>query len=61
MNVAVTPDAELLPYRLFKPVADKAVIGLAAIDDMAGRFVASSMHRFPLRRSCKRALRLRSL
>ena len=33
----------LLPYRLFRPIADKAVIGLAAIDDLAGRFVASSM------------------
>ena len=33
----------LLPHRLFKPLADKATIGLAAIDDLAGRFLASSM------------------
>jgi hypothetical protein len=32
----------LLPYRLFKPVAEKAQIGLAAIDDLAGRFLSST-------------------
>lgn len=31
----------LLPYKLFKPLVDKADIGLAAIDDLAERFVAS--------------------
>jgi hypothetical protein len=33
----------LLPYRLFKPLADQAAIGLAAIDALAGRFLASGM------------------
>lgn len=32
----------LLPYRLFKPEAEKALIGLAAVDDFAGRFCASN-------------------
>jgi hypothetical protein len=33
----------LLPYKLFKPLADKADIGFAAVDDLASSFVASSM------------------
>jgi hypothetical protein len=33
----------LLPIHLFKPLAEKALIGLAAVDDLAGRFAASSM------------------
>ena len=33
----------LLPYKLFKPLVDKADIGLAAVDDLAARFVASTM------------------
>ena len=33
----------LLPIRLFKPLAEKALIGLASVDDLAGRFEASSM------------------
>jgi len=32
----------LLPYRLFKPEVDKAVIGFDAIDEMARRFEASN-------------------
>ena len=32
----------LLPYRLFKPEAEKGLIGLAAVDDLAGRFGASN-------------------
>lgn len=31
----------LLPYRIFKPVAEKELLGLAAVDALAGRFVAS--------------------
>lgn len=31
----------LLPFDLFKPVAEKAVLGFAAIEDLAGRFLAS--------------------
>jgi hypothetical protein len=31
----------LLPYRLFKPVAEKELISLATVDALAGRFVAS--------------------
>jgi IrrE N-terminal-like domain len=33
----------LLPYKLFKPLVDKADISLAAIDDLAERACASSM------------------
>jgi hypothetical protein len=33
----------LLPYKLFKPLVDKTNIGLTAVDDLAGRFVASNM------------------
>lgn len=33
----------LLPYRLFKPLVDKADICLAAVDELAERFVASNM------------------
>jgi hypothetical protein len=33
----------LLPYKLFKPLVDKVDICLAAVDDLAGRFVASNM------------------
>ena len=33
----------LLPYRLFKPAADRAIICFAALDDLAGEFVASVM------------------
>jgi hypothetical protein len=33
----------LLPYKLFKPLVDKADISLAAVDDLAERFVASVM------------------
>jgi Zn-dependent peptidase ImmA (M78 family) len=33
----------LLPYKLFKPLVDKADISLATVDEMASRFVASSM------------------
>lgn len=32
----------LLPYGLFKPEAEKSLISLAAIDDLAGRFQAST-------------------
>jgi IrrE N-terminal-like domain len=32
----------LLPYHLFKPLADRAQIGFAAIDKLAGDFVASA-------------------
>jgi hypothetical protein len=32
----------LLPYKLFKPLVDKADISLAAVDDLARRFVAST-------------------
>jgi hypothetical protein len=32
----------LLPYGSFKPLAEKAEIGFAAIDDLAGRFAASA-------------------
>ena len=31
----------LLPYKLFKPLVEKADMSLAAVDDLAGRFVAS--------------------
>lgn len=33
----------LLPYGLFKPLAQKAAISLAAVDDLANRFGASTM------------------
>jgi IrrE N-terminal-like domain len=33
----------LLPYRLFKPLVDKAGISLALIDDLGRRFLASGM------------------
>lgn len=33
----------LLPYKLFKPLVDKADIGLAAVDNLAKDFVASVM------------------
>lgn len=33
----------LLPIHLFKPLVDKADIGLSAIDDLAGQFEASTM------------------
>jgi Zn-dependent peptidase ImmA (M78 family) len=33
----------LLPYRLFKPLADDALIGFAALDDLAESFSASVM------------------
>jgi IrrE N-terminal-like domain len=33
----------LLPYQLFKPEAEKAVIGLTAVETLAGRFCASNM------------------
>ncbi len=33
----------LLPVTLFKPLAEKALLGMAAIDDLAGQFVASTM------------------
>jgi len=33
----------LLPVRLFKPLADKLDISLAAVDELAGRFEASTM------------------
>jgi hypothetical protein len=33
----------LLPYKLFKPLVEKAEICLAAVDDLAERFVASNM------------------
>lgn len=33
----------LLPYRLFQPLAEKVQIGLAAVNDLADRFVASNM------------------
>jgi Zn-dependent peptidase ImmA (M78 family) len=33
----------LLPYKLFKPLVEKADISLAAVDDLAERFVASNM------------------
>ena len=33
----------LLPYTLFKPFVDKANMSLAAIDDLADRFMASTM------------------
>jgi hypothetical protein len=33
----------LLPYKLFKPLAEKVDISLAAVDDLAKRFVASNM------------------
>jgi hypothetical protein len=33
----------LLPYRLFKPLAEKLEIGLVAVNDLANRFVASNM------------------
>jgi hypothetical protein len=32
----------LLPYRLFKPVAEKELISLATVDALAGRFAAST-------------------
>jgi len=31
----------LLPYRLFKPVAEEALIGMDALEELAGRFLAS--------------------
>jgi hypothetical protein len=33
----------LLPYKLFRPLVEKADISLAAVDDLAERFVASNM------------------
>lgn len=33
----------LLPYKLFKPLVDKSDISLAAVDGLAGDFVASTM------------------
>jgi hypothetical protein len=33
----------LLPYKLFKPLVEKVDISLAAVDDLAKRFVASNM------------------
>ena len=33
----------LLPYKLFKPLVDKADISLASVDDLACRFFASNM------------------
>jgi len=33
----------LLPFGLFKPLAEKAEIGLASIDALAARFVSSTM------------------
>jgi hypothetical protein len=33
----------LLPFKLFKPFVEKAEINLAAVDDLAERFVASNM------------------
>ncbi|HUN96104.1 MAG TPA: ImmA/IrrE family metallo-endopeptidase [Bradyrhizobium sp.] len=33
----------LLPYKLFKPLIDRAAIGLAAIDELAGQFLASNI------------------
>jgi hypothetical protein len=33
----------LLPYNLFKPLADKADIGFGAVDNLATRFVSSTM------------------
>jgi hypothetical protein len=33
----------LLPYKLFKPLVDKSDISLAAVDNLAGRCVASTM------------------